>query len=95
MAELIRILLGEEREARDLSEALARRGLGSSPVEVEGRWEVALALRHERTAQLLTDVTVALVTWLDDRRRSAVPVRVGARSYLLEANAGLSEEPVR
>jgi len=92
LAETIRILSLSEHDARDLSDALARRGLNGAPVRLEGGWEVDLVEKREETGRLLDDLTAALVTWLDDRRRTAVALRVGTRGYMFDSHSGLADD---
>jgi len=73
----IRIEVANAAEARDLVRALAVGGLTGRLVHAGGRLEVEIRSVHEETRRLALDVAAALETWLEDRERDSVAVRVG------------------
>jgi hypothetical protein len=76
----IRVEWLEGREARDLVQALAVRGIvGKQVASAEG---VAVLVHdpHETDERLLAELVQALEGWLADRGRDPVRVRVGDRT---------------
>lgn len=91
MAPPIRVGALDMTEARDLVEALAVRGLIATLEEGAGDILVELNEPHEETERLLADLTVALETWLADRGRSAIDVRVADRAIVVRAATDLDD----
>jgi hypothetical protein len=85
MAPPIRIEWLEGGEAIDLVQALAVRGLVGKPVREKARHVVTIHDPHEETERLLSDVVAALETWLADRGRDEIEVRVGSRTRTVSA----------
>ena len=65
--------------ARDLSDALARRGLPSSTSAADAT-TVAISSRED-VRSLLPDLAAGVATWLGDRGRESVLVRAGSRRF--------------
>jgi hypothetical protein len=65
--------------ARDLADALSRRGLPSSRGRKDGSTVTIRTHEHPRT--LLPDLAAALALWLEDRGRSGVAVQTGERRF--------------
>ena len=83
MAELIRIELESDSDGRELIDTLARRGLVGRLTYAGSRWEVEIHSPREETQRLLLDLEPALAAWLADRRRTSIPLHVGAHSLLV------------
>jgi hypothetical protein len=79
LAPPIRIEWLEAGEAIDLMKALAVRGLVGILEREGSRHAVFVHDPHEETERLLAEVVEALESWLADRGRDAVEVRVGER----------------
>ena len=82
MAQPIRIRVADAGEGSDLVNALAVRGLTGNLVHTNGAPEVLICYRWEETQRLTEDVAAALETWLEDRGRISVAVRVGEGLFL-------------
>ena len=82
MAQPICIRVADADEGADLVDALAVRGLTGNLVYTNGTPEVLIRYRWEETQRLTADVVAALETWLEDRGRISVAVRVGEGSFL-------------
>ncbi len=91
MAPPIRVGALDPTEARDLVESLAVRGLIATVEASGGKTFVELNEPHEETERLLGDLTVALETWLADRGRRTIEVRLGERVIVVEAAADLGD----
>jgi hypothetical protein len=83
------IRVGGRRDALDLVETLARRGLVAWARPGEQGWEVELRAEREPTARLLADVALAVRGWLEDVGRESLPLRVGDQSHLLTRRQGI------
>lgn len=79
MAAPIEIGALEETEAIDLVNALAARGLVGTPAERGSVTWVAVCDAHEDTERLLGDVAAAVASWLAERDRPPLELRVGSR----------------
>jgi hypothetical protein len=78
-------------EASDLVQALAARGLIGRPQAAGGlRW-VEVLEAHEDTDRLLADVAEAVATWLAERERHSLEVRVEDEVHEITAHADLRE----
>jgi len=82
VAQPIRIRVADADEGSDLVDALAVRGLTGNLVRTNGALDVLIRYRWEETKRLTEDVVAALETWLEDRGRISVAVRVGEGLFL-------------
>jgi hypothetical protein len=91
LAAPIRIGTLDASEASELVQALAARGLigrqqaGSGP-----RW-VEVLEAHEDTDRLLADVAEAVSTWLGERERPSLEIRVEGAVHTVTPEADLRE----
>jgi len=83
VAQPIRIRAADAGEGSDLVDALAVRGLTGNLVHTSGAPEVLIRYRCEETERLTEDVVTALETWVEERGRISVAVRVGEGSFLV------------
>ena len=79
MAPPIRVEWLESREARDLVQALAVRGIVGTQVATKDRIGVVIHDPHEAEERLVAELVAALEGWLDDRRREPLRLRIGNR----------------
>jgi hypothetical protein len=87
----IRIGTLDAREASDLVQALAARGLIGRPVRERGSHWVEVHEAHEETRRLLADVTAAVETWLSDREERSLSIEVEGRIREIEAPGDLRD----
>jgi hypothetical protein len=85
----IRIEWLESREAIDLAEALAVRGIVGRPVRSTEGHAVVVHDPRERVDRLVDEIVAALESWLADRGRGPVSVRVGTRVHDVAAREAL------
>lgn len=85
MAAPIRIGPLPGREALDLAQALAVRGIAGRPVRASGRYEVEIHDSHEDEDRLVHDVVDALGQWLADRGRVEVGLRMAGSRQTVRA----------
>jgi hypothetical protein len=91
LAAPIRIGRLDAAEASDLVHALAARGLiGRSIASGGARW-VEVCEAREETRRLLADVTEAVETWLADRARASLEIRVEDRVEHVTVDQALRE----
>lgn len=83
MAEPVRIEIDTSADGSELIDTLARRGLIGRLLQAGSGWEVELDSPREETQRLLRDLEPALATWLADRHRASIPLRVGERSLVV------------
>jgi hypothetical protein len=87
----IRIGMLDAREASDLVQALAARGLIGRPVGEVGRQWVEVHEAHEETRRLLSDVTNAVETWLSEREERSLSIEVEGRVRQIEGYGDLRD----
>ena len=92
MAAPIRVGGLDAKEAEDLVQALAARGLIGHLVEAEGDRYVEVREAHEDTGRLLADVSASLDTWLVEHDRESVDVRVEDVSHTVAAGASIDAD---
>jgi hypothetical protein len=90
MAPPIRVEGLASREAVDLVQALAVRGIVGKPLYAGEGYAVVVHDPHEDEQRLLAEVLHALEGWLADRRREPLEVRVGARTQTVRGGSDLA-----
>ena len=90
MAAPIRVEWLDGREARDLVQALAVRGIVGKQVTSAEDAAVVVHDPHETDERLLAELVHALEGWLADRGREQVRVRIGNRTRTVGSRPNLA-----
>lgn len=87
MPETVRVGFVRVCDGETLAEALERYGLASEVVVADGAYELVVRYPDDECERLCRDVGYAIEGWLAESSLPLVPVRVGAREYLLRPPA--------